>query len=148
MAGGFERYLDDLDVEPGAPIDAVETFQASTGFVLPKDYADFLRFSNGAAGLIGDNYVVLWQVEELAKFNAGYRVDTFAPGLFLFGSDGAGEAFAFDRRRHGPPIVAVPFIPLSTGEAVDLAPTFEGFLQTLHEGADFLGQAAPKAGED
>ena len=57
----------------------------------------------------------------------------FAPGLFLFGTDGAGEAFAFDMRSNEQPIVCVPFIPLDLREAQVFAATFEGFLEVLRD---------------
>jgi hypothetical protein len=51
----------------------------------------------------------------------------------LFGSDGGGEAFAFDRRSEEQPIVRVPFIPLDLKEVRAFAPTFDGFLEALFE---------------
>ena len=44
-------------------------------------------------------------------------VSEFAPGLILFGSDGGGEAYAFDVREAVPIIVEVPFIGMGGDEA-------------------------------
>jgi hypothetical protein len=73
--------------------------QARLSFTLPLDYVQFLHRMNGGEGFLGEHaYVALWRVEELRERNAGYEVAEFAPGLFLFGSNGGGEAFAFDTR--------------------------------------------------
>lgn len=66
---------------------------------LPPDYAEFMKKHNGGEGFIGDNYVILWRVEELAPFNRDYEVEQYAPGLIMFGSKGGGEAYAFDTRK-------------------------------------------------
>jgi hypothetical protein len=65
---------------------------------------------NGGDGFVGENYLMVWPVEELIKSNKDYRVAEAAPGLFVFGSSGGGEAFAFDTRVTPPGIVTVPFI--------------------------------------
>jgi hypothetical protein len=57
---------------------------------------------NGGEGFIGENYLRAWPVEDLIQSNKDYRVDEAAPGLFLFGSSGGGEAFAFDTRSAPP----------------------------------------------
>jgi hypothetical protein len=68
---------------------------------------------NGGEGSLGDKaYLALWRVEELAERNAGYNVPDCATDLFLLGSNGAGEAFAFDTRCSPPAIIAIPFIGL------------------------------------
>jgi hypothetical protein len=47
---------------------------------------------NGGEGSVGDTYVILWRIEELIEMSKAYDVAEYAPGLFLFGSDGGGEA--------------------------------------------------------
>jgi hypothetical protein len=87
---------------------------------------------NGGEGFIGKNYLMAWPVEDLIQNNKDYLVDEAAPELFLFGSSGGGEAFAFDTRSSRPPIVAVPFIVISLEDAIMLAPSFNAFLQRLY----------------
>ena len=57
---------------------------------------------------MGKHYVVAWRVEDLSKENRNDMVEEFAPELFLFGSNGASEVFAFDTRKLPFSIVAVP----------------------------------------
>jgi len=96
---------------------------------LPPDYVRFLQRMNGGEGFIGENYIALWRVEDLFDHNANYKVEHFAPGLLVFGSDGGGEAFAFDMRFDPPPVVAVPFVPMDIGDAIGIAPSFDAFME-------------------
>lgn len=110
----------------------IERFEASASFKLPKDYGRFLKRWNGGEGFIGPNaYVILWKLEELMELNKAYQVADYAPGLFVFGSDGGGEAYAFDVRTPAMPIVSVPFVGLDWSLARAIAPTFSGFLDVL-----------------
>ena len=56
-------------------------------------------------------------------------VDKLAPGLLLFGSDGGGEAFAFDARRVPMRVVSVPFIGMALADAHELGSSFSAFIQ-------------------
>lgn len=98
---------------------------------LPSDYLSFLRTSNGGEGMLGQNYVIFWKVEELPEMNKAYQVEEYAPGLFLFGSDGGGEAFAFDTRLDSWQVVAVPFVGMDLQYATPLASSFTDFLKGL-----------------
>jgi hypothetical protein len=63
--------------------------------------------------------------------NKAYQVAEYAPGLFLFGSDGGGEAFAFDTRTEAKPIVSVPFVGMELKLARPLGSNFKAFLEEL-----------------
>lgn len=113
-----------------AELSTIEQLQLNLGIKLPDDYLNFFLRSDGADGAVGETgYVSLWPIHELINLNEGYRVREFAPGLLLFGSDGGGEAFAFDLRDMAMPIVGVPFVGMSLEEAKPLAPTFTEFLK-------------------
>jgi hypothetical protein len=117
-----------------APVGAaeIEQFERESGFKLPIDYIAFLQRSDGGEGFVGPNqYIIFWRLGELAAMNKAYEVEKFAPGLFLFGSDGGGEAYAFDTRTSAVPIVFVPFVGMEPSLAQVVASTFEGLLQEL-----------------
>lgn len=100
-------------------------------FDLPDDYCVFLQRTNGGEGYLKQHFVILWRLEELLKFNEAYHTREYAPGLFLFGSNGGGEAFAFDRRTHSC-VVNIPFVgmDLSLVELVYLS--FSELLEGEH----------------
>jgi hypothetical protein len=128
---GREKLFVEFDGKPPANPDAVAQCQSHLKFKLPHDYVQFLQQMNGGEGFIGENYLRAWPIEELIQNNKDYDVEEGAPGLFLFGSNGGGEAFAFDTRSAPPSIVAVPFI-LNLEDAIVLATTFDSFLQHLY----------------
>ncbi|MER9653193.1 hypothetical protein NKJ26_06715 [Mesorhizobium sp. M0152] len=67
----------------------------------------------------------------MAPFNSEYRVETLSPGLFLFGSDGSAEAYGFDIRSIGMPVVRVPFVGMSWKFAIAIAKDFDAWHRTL-----------------
>jgi hypothetical protein len=109
----------------------VEGLSEALGVNLPADYLDFLRQHDGGEGFIGARYVILWKAEELADFNREYEVETYAPGIFLFGSTGGGEGYGFDTQSPTMPIVRVPFIGMERRYALHVAPSFQEFFAKL-----------------
>ena len=101
-------------------------------FELPHDYIEFLRASNGGEGFLGQNYVMLWRVEELKPLDDSYEVAQYAPKLLLFGSNGGGEAYAFNMRVSPWAVVKVPFIGMGDAQsAILLACSFAEFLNNM-----------------
>ena len=98
---------------------------------LPDDYLSIFSDLNGWEGFIGDEYLILWKAEDLIKFNKEYLVDKYAPGIFLFGSDGGGEAFGFDTRSKPYKIIQIPFIGMELQEVSFFADSFTHFLEKM-----------------
>lgn len=111
--------------------ESLRDVESALGRHLPKEYRDFLQKNDGGEGFISDNYVILWKAEELIEFNREYEVEKYAPGLFLFGSDGGGEGYGFDMREQAAPVVMVPFIGMSLRYARPIAQGFADFLRKL-----------------
>lgn len=112
----------------------INQVEKEIGFKIPKDYAKFLQQFNGGEGFVGRNaYVILWRIGELAEMNEAYQVKEYTPGLFIFGSDGGGEAYAFDVRTSAMPVVSVPFVGIELSLARIVASSFQGFLKALSE---------------
>ena len=110
--------------------------QAELGVELPDDYRDLMRRADGGEAGFGESWIVLWRVSELVERNRGYEVDgtTFT----YFGSNGAGEAYAWDwcpaRRQL---YVVIPFIAPEPDATVACGGDLETFLRTLHAGIPF-----------
>jgi hypothetical protein len=116
---------------PSARRAEVEKIARNLSFHLPESYLKFMLARNGGEGFIGKSYLVLWQIEELIVKNNAYRADEFVPGFFLFGSDGGGEAYAFDTRSETCGIVSIPSVVLGIEDAKRVASDFESFLSVL-----------------
>jgi len=94
--------------------------------------------SNGGEAEFGESWIVMWRVEDLVERNAGYKVQEFAPGFTFFGSNGAGEACAWDwRPTRQARYVVIPFITPEPDAAVPCGDSLEEFLATLNRGIPF-----------
>jgi hypothetical protein len=113
--------LTEGQLDPPASPEVIRELSVRLGVELPADYVALLQCHNGGEGFIGDNYIVLWKAEEVPDFNREYEVHEYAPGILLFGSDGAGEGYGFDTRTPAMPIVRVPFIGMDLRYATPVA---------------------------
>jgi hypothetical protein len=102
---------------------------------LPEGYFAFLERANGGEGFIGQRYVQLWRAEELIEINRAYKADEFFPNLFLIGSDGGGEAYAFDVSASSPTVFEIPFIG-TPSDARAIASSFDSFMSAPHSGIE------------
>src|SRR5438552_7117818 len=88
----------------------MESFRNTCPVDLPKDYLEFVEYSNGAAGSFPNgNHIILWRIERLVERNRAYKVEDYAPGIFVFGSSGGGEAYGFDTRS-SIAVIQIPFV--------------------------------------
>ncbi|MFO0938676.1 MAG: SMI1/KNR4 family protein [Gemmataceae bacterium] len=115
-----------------ATLEAISASEIQLKCQLPSDYVAFLKRQNGGEGFIGnDNYLILWSVEELSPFNRDYEVSSYCPDLLLFGSNGGGEAYAFDRRDTAWRVVQVPFVGMDYSLCYEIGNSFSDFIETL-----------------
>jgi len=125
--------LKGFNCNPPATERSIEKFKKTCTFTIPQDYLEFMKISNGGEGGIGQNaYAIFWKLTELAQFNKDYEVQAYAPELFLFGSDGGGEAFAFDTRQTPASIAMIPFVGMELESAQEVGRTFWDFLEYLY----------------
>jgi hypothetical protein len=106
----------------------LELLRRVYGDQVPNDYLEFLRAHDGAVGAAG-------VLEPAAQVGDGRELHpelAHLHGLVVFGSDGAGEAFAFTREGT---VVVIPWI----GDREDAIPqgSFSTFLRRLVEGTLF-----------
>ena len=107
----------------------VESFLKLIDFILPKGFMEFFKEANGAEIYSDECIVILWPLTEMIPLNAEYNVETFAPGFFIFGSDGGGMAYAIEKSTGS--IFEFPFIGMCKNEAVLKNETFNGFMLSL-----------------
>jgi hypothetical protein len=127
-----EDILKRFNGNPPVRPESLAEFVARSGIRLPDEYKSFLLTSNGGEGFIGEAYVILWPIEELLQVNAGYEVETNAPGLFAFGSDGGGEAFAFRQPCATASVVMFPWVGVDAESTIAMASSFNQFLERLY----------------
>jgi SMI1 / KNR4 family (SUKH-1) len=113
---------------PPASEKAISELMAALSKPLPSSFVAFFKRANGGEGFVGTRYVQLWRVEDLIELNNGYKVNEFAPRLFLIGSDGGGEAYAFDLSSDDSAVLEIPFIPLDRHESRQIVESFDSFV--------------------
>lgn len=131
MKNEILRYLSNRDLRLPVTMNELDEVQKSLGINLPEQYANFMLLSNGYEGLIGNSYVVIWKIEDLVGLNDGYAVKEFSPHLIIFGSDGGGEAYAFDTTKEMQ-IVNAPFIGLGLEDEKVIAKVFNEFIKKVY----------------
>jgi hypothetical protein len=131
MLSIFMGLIQNMTINPGATDKQIEILRKKIPFVVPDDFINFLKFSNGAEGKIGNHYLVIWRVQDLFTLNQSYAVEKFAPGFFLIGSDGGDEGYGYDFRDKKLSIVNIPFIDMHWINAKIMSDDFLGFLRTL-----------------
>lgn len=104
-----------------AEISAIDDLSTPLGIALPESHFEFLKKHNGGEGFVGDNYIILWKAEELVDFNREYEVEKYAPGIFLFASNGGEEGYGFDTLDTAMPVVQIPFIGMDRQYAIPIA---------------------------
>lgn len=138
MENNLKKYLNNLSLNTPASLSEIKDVEDKLGVKLPKDYIDFMMFSNGCEGSIGESYIVMWPIEELVQCNEDYEVEDYVPGLILFGSNGAGEAYGFDMRGEQVSYIMVPFM-LEYEAIIRQGYTIHEFFERLYTGSLFEG---------
>lgn len=133
------RVLTALVPSPKPTDDDVRAFRSEAPPSIPEAYIEYLR-QHGATevtvGEIGSGFVWFWELSNVLELNVGYGFAKFAPGLFGFASDGAGELYAFDLRTPDRVTVGeVPAVPLDVSEFRVIVDSFELFAEMLSRGS-------------
>jgi hypothetical protein len=128
----IDKYFVGLSTnDKGLSDKEIYDIEKTMGITFPNDYKEFLRTINGCEGLFnGKNYAILWDGRDLEKYNREYQVEDFINDILFIGSDGGGEAFAFDKA-NGMTIIRVPFVGMERELVVKIASSFTGFLEVL-----------------
>jgi hypothetical protein len=129
MNNDFREILSNRTWQAKAPAseESIEQLLQRSKLLLPADYLDFLRYSNGGDGflIVQPYYFRLWPAEQTVDNNLDYQIPDYVPGFFGFGDNGGGEFFAFDTRTAAPwRIYTIPFVPMEESDALGVAEDF------------------------
>jgi hypothetical protein len=117
----------------GCERNVIEKSEIELAKVFPKEYVDFLFWSNGGVGELGENYVSFWRCEDIVQLNKDYGIQKYLTENFVaFGTDGGGECYAFDYgNSKNPKIVQCALGALDIDELIYVADTFSEFVKIL-----------------
>jgi len=120
----------------------IKKIEIELGWIFPKDYVDFLLWSNGGEGEVGENCISFWRCEDIVQLNKDYGIQNYLTENFVaFGTDGGGVCYAFDyRNSKNPKIVKCALGDLDMNELIKVADTFTELLNVECDGNfnDFL----------
>jgi hypothetical protein len=130
MLAYWDRWL-----RLGACVEDIARLIAASGTRLPQDYLAFLRQSNGGEWplLVQPLWLILDDAATVADTLCNGTFDRHFPGLIVIGSNGAGEAVAFDfRPGHAGEIVNFDMANIALDESIQaLAPSFSALLSLV-----------------
>ncbi|MBF9254825.1 SMI1/KNR4 family protein [Pontibacter sp. 172403-2] len=78
--------------------EAIKELESAVGFTLPEDYKSFLINYQSFEDLVGEEYVSLWDLNELKQQNEEYLILKNLPNTIGIGSNRAGELIALERK--------------------------------------------------
>jgi hypothetical protein len=127
----MEALTERVNKKPGIGKTILEQNLSKLDFHIAKDYLEFMSEYNGGEGFVGEKcFLSWWSVEDLMIWNDNYKVDLYAPGYFIFASDGGGTAYAFNKKTGE--IVTFEFVGmLMEDEPILLGNNFRTFLEYL-----------------
>jgi cell wall assembly regulator SMI1 len=124
------------DVDAGATESAIEAAENRLRQRFPDDYRTFLRSENGLTRWFGDVYLSLYTIEQVVELNEIHGHLAHQPELIHIGSDGGGEAIAFDFRQNPPTLILVNFVSTDWSEAILQAESFTEFMDRRRRGEE------------
>ena len=114
----FGMYLNEWRFNNSIVSESLKAIEEKIGFNFPQNYFEFMLTHNGGEGFVGEQYFTIWKHEDLIQYNADYHVTEHCPDVFMFGSNGGGEGFAFAKNLTPIQIVLVPFIGMDKESAI------------------------------
>ena len=120
-----------------------EGIEKIAGFGLPEDYRNYLLNFSRFENHIQNEYVCLWDIDELIELNTGYGIFECLSNTIAIGGNGGGEFIAIeymDMKSYR--VVLSPFIDLDKECHVEIGGSFTDFLVRLDSGLEWFGHIA------
>ena len=118
----------------GASAEALAALRFAAPPKLPTAYFDLLAFSNGGEAplAVQPYWFVLYPAAEAQGIWESSEYAEHFPGLFVFGSNGGGEAIAFDLATTASRVVFFDMTNIDMEESVvELAPSMADFIALI-----------------
>jgi len=123
-------------VDGGATESTIEAAENRLRQRFPDDYRTFLTSDNGLEKWFGDVYLSLYTIEQVVELNEIHDHLAYQPELVHIGSDGGGEAIAFDFRHDPPTVILVNLVSTDWSEAILQAESFTEFMDQRRRGEE------------
>lgn len=118
---------------------SIKEIEAMFHFVLPSDYKNFLQEYLGSEHFIGEEFVRLWDAEEIMELNRSYNIVDNLPMTIAIGSNGSSEYLAIEMvSKDNYRVVISPFIDLDEQYHIEIGTSFTDFLLRTDIGQDWF----------
>jgi len=124
-------YLQDTTEKPAASEVAIVAAEARLGVVFPDQYRELLLLCNGCRLNFKEMKTWINSIEDAVAENEA--LGTVPQGYFFFGSNGGGEAFAFDLRNQNA-VYLVAYISSWRKDAIKIGSTLSDLFDRLMAG--------------
>lgn len=124
----IKEYFRNTKTDSSINEESINTYEQKLGINLPSEYKEFLLFSNGIEGFVGESYLALFRLEDLLLVHQTTKKD--APNLLVIGTDGGGTDFVFDIEENFV-VKEVQAISLGVDTPKLCANNFSSFLEYL-----------------
>ena len=111
------QKLSEFDISSDAELVLSERYKA---------FEDYIKQTVSGEGMVGENnYLSLWEKNEIEELNNNYETQEFLSNVLLIGSDGGDTAYGIDVNGR---YIEVPFIGMDDEEVEIVAEDFDGFI--------------------
>jgi hypothetical protein len=132
-------FLDQADnanqLNPPATDQQIADLEKQLKIVLPADYKDFLKVSNGFAGTVNNFVVDIDPVDKIYE-STNVTCSKFFPWAVYIGTNGGGEMFVIDKRQTPYRFGLLPLIA-DEADFIPLGETFEMLIRRLNDDTAF-----------
>jgi hypothetical protein len=113
----------------------LEEIEDVVHFKLPVDYLPYALNYSGFDEFIGNEFVRLWDFDELIQTNTDYQIFNHLPKTLGIGGNGSSEFIAIGQTENGSMrVVLSPFVDLDTQYHIEIGKSFTDFLKRLDDG--------------
>ena len=123
-------YTKSNKLNTGADIDKITQVEKALSIKFPEDYIEFLCFTNGYEGKVGESFSIFIEVEKIEKYTQDYGGEFF-PWIIFIGTDGGNEMYVIDRRNEKIAFGILPYIG-DENDFIYLGDSFETFVEHLY----------------
>lgn len=116
----------------------VEQLEDIVKFVLPADYKKFLNHFRGFEEHVGQEFVRLWDIDEIVYLNVECGIFSSLSKTLAIGTNGGGEFIAIEFDAGNVRIVLSPFIDLDKQCHLEIGTSFSDFLIRLDNGQSWF----------
>jgi hypothetical protein len=119
----LKRFLTEFNILEPASKNSIEKSRTEMDIRIPEDYTDFLMLSNVGEGFIGEQYVILWSVDEIKEANEGYEVQKYLANVILLGTNGGGDGIGVEWTDSKARYISVDLIGMEIDYATNIGTT-------------------------